>query len=124
MSERLFNTKSLAALEGDDFSKESQKQGVHGEMQGQRALLSLSETLNPVEETTVMSQGAVSMWHCWESKNCSCSKTAGLVVTGVPTRSGFGYTWITTKGANSGWRPGKEKTSVLISSNGSSCQDI
>lgn len=38
-------------------------------------------------------------------------------------RSGFGYIRVTTKGAKSGWRPGKEKNSVLILSSDSSCQD-
>lgn len=52
-----------------------------------------SESPDPVEETTVMSQGVTNMWYCWESKRCSCSKTAGKVVTEVPVRSGM-----TTKG--------------------------
>lgn len=36
-----------------------------------------SETPNPMEETTVMSQGVINPWYHWESKRCWCSKSAG-----------------------------------------------
>lgn len=71
-----------------------------------------SEKPNPMEETTVMSQGVISMWYCWES-----SKTAGMVVTGV-------WIYLDDDRRDKEWvEAWRGETSVLISSSDSSCQD-
>lgn len=48
-----------------------------------------SEPPNPMEETTVMSQGLINMWLLLGKQKVSCTKITGMVVTGVSLRSGF-----------------------------------